>query len=99
MGGRDGVGAVRDVFVGVGERGEGLAEVPGDVGREHAQEHMRTDPLGSVVKDGPQVEVIDLDDTEITFDISEVFVRGDNSGGVQGLGVSTGADDVEPPRV
>ena len=47
------------------------------------------------MKDGPQVEVIDFDDTEITFDISEVFVRGDNSGGVQGLGVSTGADDVD----
>lgn len=56
---------------------------------------MGTDPFGEVVKDGTQVEVVDFDDAEVAFDVGEVFVGGDDAGGVQGLGVSAGAEDVD----
>lgn len=55
---------------------------------------MGTDAFGQVVKVGAQVEVVDFDDAEVAFDVGKVFVGGDDSGGVQGLGVAAGADDV-----
>jgi len=87
---------VRDVFVGVGKRGEGLAEMPGDIGREHAQENVGTDAFGEVVEDGAQVEVVGFNDTEVPFDVREVFVGGDDPGSVQGLCAQAGTYDIDP---
>src|SRR4029453_14691912 len=45
------------VVVGEQERREAVVHVPGDVVRQHPQEHMRADPLFGVVADGPDVQV------------------------------------------
>jgi hypothetical protein len=46
-------------FVVVGEQHgrEAVVHVPGDVVRQHPQEHVRTDPLVGAVADGPDVQV------------------------------------------
>jgi hypothetical protein len=93
------IGAVRDVFVGVGEWGERLSEVPRDVGGEHAEEDVRADSFGQVVEDGPQIEVVDFDDSEVAFDVCEVLVGGDDAGRVQSFGGDAGADDVDAIEV
>ena len=62
---------MRDVFLGVGEWGKGLVQVSGDIGCEHTQEHVGTDPLGQAMKDRTQVEVVDFDDTEVAFDVGD----------------------------
>ena len=43
--GATGVSAAGGLLVGVGERGEGLAQVPGEVGGEHADQDMGADPV------------------------------------------------------
>ena len=77
LGGGDRVGGGGDVLVGEGELGEGLAQVPGEVAGEHADQHVAADPLGEVVVDRPQVQVVGLGDAEVPLDVLEVFVGGD----------------------
>ncbi|MDQ3765666.1 MAG: hypothetical protein M3460_30950 [Actinomycetota bacterium] len=74
------------MFVGEGELGEGLAEVPGEVGGEQAAEDVGPDALFQVVPDGAEIEVVDFDDAEIAFDEGEVFVGGDGADCVQHVG-------------
>jgi uncharacterized membrane protein YeaQ/YmgE (transglycosylase-associated protein family) len=54
-GGRDRASLLRGLLVGVSERGEGLAQVPGEVSSEHADQHVAADPVLQPVVDGPQV--------------------------------------------
>src|ERR1019366_5226702 len=42
-------GSRGDVLVGEGELGERLAQVPGEVAGEHADQHVAADPVGEVV--------------------------------------------------
>src|SRR5437773_5651106 len=93
--GRDGVGGGGNVLVGEGELGEGLAQVPGEVAGEHADQHVAADPAGQVVVDGPQVQVVGLGDAEVAFDVLEVFVGGDRASGVQDAAGHAGADHVD----
>src|ERR1039458_9753561 len=53
------------VMVGEGELGEGLAQVPGEVGGEHADQHVAADSFVEVVVDGPQARVVGLGDAEV----------------------------------
>ena len=72
------------MLVGEGELGEGGAQVPGEVAGEHADQHVAADPVGEVVVDGPQVQVVGLGDAEVPLDVLEVLVGGDRAGGVRG---------------
>ena len=51
-GGCDGIGSGGSVFVGVGEFGEGVAEVVGEVRGEEAEEHVGFDAVFQVVVHG-----------------------------------------------
>src|SRR6266508_2860846 len=81
------------VVVGVGQRGEGAAQVPDQVGGEHADEHVGADAVFEAVVDGAQVEVVGLDVAEVAFHVGQSFVGGDHPGGVGG--VRAGAEDVD----
>jgi len=83
------------VFVGVGERCPGAAEVPDEVGGEHAEQHVGADAVFEAVVDRAQVQVDGLDRAEVAFDVGELFVGGDRGGGVEALGGHAGADDVD----
>ena len=85
MGGGDGVGAWGWVLVGVGERRPGLAQVPGQVAGEHADQHVGADAVVEPVPDGAQVQVI-FADLEVGLDAGEVFVGGHGTGCVECLG-------------
>jgi len=91
----DGVGSGGWLFVGVGEGGQGLAQVPGEVGGEHADQHVGADPVLQPVVDGAQVQVVGLDGPEVPFDAGDVLVAGDGRGGVQLAFGDRGADDVD----
>src|SRR5665811_563576 len=70
--------------------------MPGQVGGEHADEHVGPDPgLGPVV-DRAQVQVDGFEGSEVSFDPGQTLVGGDNLGRVHLLGTDGGADDVEP---
>ena len=73
-GGGDRVVPGRWVFVGVGQRGQGAAQVPGQVLGEHADQHVGADPVGQVVVDRAQVQVVGLDVAEVAFDVGELLV-------------------------
>ena len=87
---------LRRVLVGVGQRCPGLAQVPGEVGGEHADQHVALDALFQPVEDGPQVQVVGFDVPEVAFDVLEVLVGGDRGGGIEGFGGDGSADDVDP---
>src|SRR6266436_4729271 len=76
--------------------GEGLAQVPGEVAGEHADQDVAADPAGEVVVDGPQVQVVGFGDAEVPLDVLEILVGGDRAGGVQDAAGDAGADDVDP---
>src|ERR1017187_1379185 len=79
-----------------GMLGEFVAQLPGEVGGEHADKDVAADPVFEVVVDGPQVQVVGLGDAEVPLDIFEVLVGGDGAGGIEGLGIDAGADHVDP---
>ncbi len=68
MGAGDGVGGVGPVLVGEGQWLPGLAQVPDEVGGEHADEHVRPHPGLGVVVDRPQVQVDAFQGAEVPFD-------------------------------
>jgi hypothetical protein len=51
-----------------------LAHVPFDIVSEHAQEHVRADPIGRLVKDRSDLEVDCLGTAERPLDIRKLFV-------------------------
>ena len=65
--GGDRVGGLGRFLVGVGQRRPGLAQVPGEVGGEHADQHVAPDALFEAVEDGAQVEVVGFDVPEVAF--------------------------------
>src|SRR5664279_1627589 len=70
--------------------------MPGQVGGEHADEHVGTDPgLGPVVGRA-QVQVDALDRAEVSFDPGQRLVGSDELRRVHLLGGHGGADDVDP---
>jgi transposase len=95
VGRADRVGTGWWVFVSEGERGEGPAQVPDQVGSEHADQHVRADPVGEAVVDGPQVQVVDLDGAEVALDVGQVLVGGHDVGGGQVVATDVGAQHVD----
>ena len=67
-GGRDGVVPGGWVLVGESHWRPGLAQVPGEIAGEHANEHVRADAVLEAVVDRAQVQVVGLDDAEVTFE-------------------------------
>jgi len=63
-------------LVGVGQRRPGLAQVPGEVGGEHADQYVGFHPLFEAVEDGAEVEVVGFDVPEVALDVFEVLVGG-----------------------
>ena len=64
--------------------------MPGEVGGEHADQHVALDAFFEAVEDGAQVEVVGLDVAEVALDVLEVLVGGDGpaaSSSVSGTGV------------
>src|SRR5581483_3055317 len=94
-GGGDRAGLGGGLLVGVCQRGQRCAQVPGEVGGEHADQHVRADPVLEPVVDRPQVQVVGLHDPEVPFDVLEVLVGGDGAGGIECAGGQRGADDVD----
>jgi hypothetical protein len=72
-GGGDGAGVKRRLLVGVGERGQGLAHMQGEVGREHADQHVSADPVLQPVVDRAQVQVVGFHGPKVAFDAGEVL--------------------------
>src|SRR5213078_1127132 len=95
LGRGDGVVAGGWVFVGVGQWCPGSAQVPDEVGGEHADQDVGFDAVLQAVVDGAQVEVVDLDGAEVAFHMGEVLVGGDGVGGLELVGGDAGADDVD----
>src|SRR4029077_6307819 len=96
LGGGDGVVLRGRVFVGEGQRGQSAAQVPGEGGCEHADQHARPDAFLPPAEDGPQVQVVGFDVPEVPLDVSEVLVGGDHGGGVEFARREGGAQHVEP---
>ena len=71
------------VLAGVGQRRPCLAQVPGQVGGEHADQHVGFDALSEPVEDRAQVQVAGLDVAEVPLGVFEVLVRGDDAGRVE----------------
>ncbi len=86
----------RRVLVGVGQRGSGAAQVPGEVAGEHADQHVRPDAFFEPVEDGPQVQVVGFDGPEVPFDVFEVLAGGDHGGRVELVRGDGCAQHVEP---
>ena len=70
--------------------------MPGQVGGEHADQHVGLDAFVEAVPDGAQVQVVGLDVPEVALDVVEVLVGGDDAGGVQVGGGHGGAQHVDP---
>ena len=70
--------------------------MPGEVGGEHADQHVALDPVLQAVEDRAQVQVVGFDVPEVAFDVLEVLVGGHGAGGVESVGGDGGADDVDP---
>ena len=83
------------MLVGEGERRPGLAQVPGQVAGEHADQHVGFDPVFEPVPDGPQVQVV-FADLEVLLHAREVLAGGHRGRGAEGLRGNRGADDVDP---
>src|SRR5216683_742370 len=73
-----------------------VAQVPGEVAGEHADQHVGFDALFEAVVDGPQVQVVGLEVAEVPLDVFEVLVSGDHAGTVQVACRDGGAQHVEP---
>ena len=95
MGGCDGVVAFGWVFVGEGQRGQRLAQVPGEVGGEHADQDVGADAVLEAVVDRAQVQVVGFEAAEVAFHLGEVLVGGDHGGGVEVGGGHAGAEHVD----
>jgi ferric-dicitrate binding protein FerR (iron transport regulator) len=48
--------------------------VPGEVGGEHADEHVRADAAGEAVVDGSQVQIDGFEAAELRFDQAQSLV-------------------------
>lgn len=90
--GCDGVGRFGAVFVGKGQRCPGFAEVPGQVGGEHADEHVGPYPVFGVVVDRAQLQIDRFDRAEVAFDVGQELVGRHDLAGVHPGCV----DDVDP---
>src|SRR3974390_2080019 len=86
------------LIVGESERRERLAQVPGEVGGEHAQQHVGPDPVFQVVVNRPQVDVFGFHRPEVAFEVPEVFAGLDGLGGAELFRRGGGADDVDPVK-
>src|SRR6185312_11942369 len=84
------------VLVGEGQRRPCLAQVPGQVAGEHADQHVRFDAFFEPVEHRPQVQVVGLHRPEVALDVPEVFVGGHHAGRAEFGGRDGGADDVDP---
>src|SRR5207248_4077520 len=69
--------------------------VPGDVVRQHPQEHVGADPGLGAVADGPDVQV-GVEGPEGAFHVGEGLVGGDDLAAVQVAGADAGAQHVDP---
>ena len=69
-------------------------QVPGEVVRQHPQEHVRPDPLFGAVADGPDVQV-GVEGPERPLDLGERLVGGDDLAAAQAAGVNGGAQHVD----
>src|SRR5713101_1231546 len=67
----------------------------GAVGGEHADQHVCFDPFFEVVVDGAQAGVVGLDVAEVSFQVGQVFVGGDDAGSIEVTGGYRGAQHVE----
>ena len=76
----DRVAAFGRLLVGEGQGCPGVAQVPGEAGGEHADQHVPADPVFEPVVDRPQVQVISFEGPEIAFLPREVLVGGDRGG-------------------
>jgi hypothetical protein len=94
--GCDGVGRFGPVFVGKGQRCPGFAQVPGQVGGEHADEDVRPYPGFGVVVDRAQLQIDRFDRAEVAFDVGQGLVGRHDLAGVHPGCVDGGADDVDP---
>jgi hypothetical protein len=77
-------------------RGARLAQVPGEVAGEHADQHVGLDAFLQAVEDRPQVQVVGFDVPEVPFHVFEVLVGGDHGGRVEFVRGDGGAQHVEP---
>ena len=84
------------VLVGEGQRRPRLAEVPGQVAGQHADQHVGFDTFFQPVEDRPQVQVVGFDVPEVPLGVLEVLVGGHHGGAVQLAGRERGAQHVEP---
>ena len=84
------------VIVGKGERRQCLAQVPGEVGGEHADQHVAADPVFQVVVDGTQGGVFGFHQPEVAFQVPGVFVGLDGLGGGELFRRGAGVDHVDP---
>src|SRR5207253_10025766 len=91
-----GAGGRGGCLVGVGQRRPCLAQVPGQVGGEHADQHVGLDAFFEPVEDRAQVQVVGFDVPEVPLDVFEVLVGGDHGGGAEFVCGDGGAQHVEP---
>ena len=76
---------------------EGALEVPGDVGREQAEEQVSAHAVLAVVVDGAHLELDGLEVAEGPLGMGQALVGEDHGAGRGQLGGGhAGADDVEP---
>src|SRR5262249_30600808 len=74
----------------------GVAQVPGEVAGEHADQHVAADALFEAVEDRAQGQVVGLEVAEVPLDVFEVLVGADHAGCVQVGGGGGGAQHVDP---
>src|SRR5262249_23493240 len=79
---------------GVGEGSQRLAQVPGQVGGEHADQHVAADAVLEPVPDGAQVQVV-FEGPEVPLNAGQVLVGGHSGDGAELAGGDGGADDVD----
>ena len=82
------------VVVGEQQRREAVVHVPGDVVRQHPQEHVRADPGLGAVADRADVQV-GIEGAERPLDLGEGLVGGDHLAAVQAAGFDGGAQHVD----
>src|SRR5262245_13185071 len=69
------------------DRGNNNNQVAG----EQTDQYVGVDAVVEAVVDGPQVQVVGLDDAEVALDVGEVLVALHHGGGVEALGGHAGA--------
>ena len=82
------------VVVGEQDGREPGLHVPGDVVRDHPQEHVRAEPVLGPVPDRPDVQV-GVERAEGPLDLGQGLVGGDDLGGFQVTGLDAGAQYVD----